>query len=101
MFTKIQSCYVKGASEMAKEEKLAVLNSIPVNNYDTDSDAVYTVTCIDNVENREKISKLGYSNEEINRFISFEQGFIEMTHFAWEIATSAELGDNFKRWCID
>lgn len=79
--------------------KLEILNSIPVYEYDTDSDTLYTVTCEDTEANRKKIMELGYSNEEIERFV-VEGGFIEMTHFAWKIANYAELGNSFKGWSI-
>lgn len=49
--------------------------------YDTDSEDLYTVTCINNTENCEKIMHLGYTEDEVERFIA-EEGFIEMTHFA-------------------
>ncbi|MFY0516368.1 hypothetical protein ACOMCU_00865 [Lysinibacillus sp. UGB7] len=79
--------------------KLEILNSIPVLDYDTDSDDLYTVTCIDNNENREKIMHLGYKDDDIDRFVA-EEGSIEMTHFAWKIANYAELGDSFNGWFV-
>lgn len=84
---------------MTIEEKLALLNSIQIEDYDTDSDALYTVTCEDSKENRNKIMQLGYTNEEVQLFV-VEEGLIEMTHFAWKIASSAKLGDKFNGWFI-
>lgn len=62
--------------------------------YDTDRDDLYTVTCIDNNENREKIMHLGYKDEDVDRFVA-EEGSTEMTHLAWKVANYAQLGDSF------
>ncbi|QPQ35923.1 hypothetical protein [Lysinibacillus sp. JNUCC-52] len=70
-----------------KQKALEIINSIEIDDYETDDGTLLFANIEDNEENREKIRSLGYSNDEINTFKPYDdEPFIDLGLFVWNFA---------------
>ncbi len=70
-----------------KQKALEIINSIEIDEADSDGETVLYVNVEDNEENREKIRSLGYSDDEIDNFKPYEdEPFIDLGLFVWDYA---------------
>ncbi|MBD8521826.1 hypothetical protein [Lysinibacillus fusiformis] len=74
-------------SILDKQKALEIINSIVIDEADSDGETMLYVNVEDNEENREKIRSLGYSDEEINTFKPYDdEPFIDLGLFVWDYA---------------
>ena len=72
---------------MNRQSTADLINEMSVVYYDTDSaedgEFIYIITVEDTDKNRDVIRKLGYSNEQIDAFISYRDNEIDLSFFVW------------------
>lgn len=69
-------------------DKLTLINQLAVKHYDTDSTedgiVVYMATVDDSEQNRNIIKRLGYTNAQIDTFLSHRDNEIDLACFIWD-----------------
>lgn len=74
-------------SKLDKQKALEIINSIEVDDYETEDSTMLFANVEDNDENREKIRSLGYSDDEIDTFKPYDdEPFIDLGMFVWDYA---------------
>lgn len=74
-------------SKLDKQKALEIINSIEIDEADSDGETMLYVNVEDNDENREKIRSLGYSDDEIDTFKPYDdEPFIDLWMFVWDYA---------------
>jgi hypothetical protein len=74
-------------SILDKQKALEIINSIEIDDADSDGETMLYVNIEDNEENREKIRSLGYSDEEIDTFKPYDdEPVIDLGFFIWDYA---------------
>lgn len=82
-------------SILDKQNALEIINSIEIDEVDSDGETMLYVNVEDNEENREKIRSLGYSDDEINNFKPYDdEPVIDLGFFVWDYANWFN-GENF------
>ncbi|MGE8038180.1 hypothetical protein [Lysinibacillus sp. NPDC093692] len=70
-----------------KQKALEIINSIEIEEVDSDGETMLYANVEDNEENREKIRSLGYSDDEIDNFKPYEdEPIIDLGLFVWDYA---------------
>ncbi|MFP7199714.1 hypothetical protein SFC08_01955 [Lysinibacillus halotolerans] len=70
---------------MDKQKALEIINSIEIDEVDSDGETVLYVNVEDNEVNRGKIRSLGYSDKEIDSFKPYDdEPIIDLGLFVWE-----------------
>lgn len=83
---------------MDNQKVLDLVNKMPIKYYDNDivdgKSIIYIATVKDNKTNRNIIKSLGYTDKDIEKFLSYRKGEIDLTGFVWNYANWFN-GDNF------
>lgn len=70
---------------MTKQEKLILLNSMPVIEYDADGESLYYAHIDNTLENQEKIKSVGGTDEQISESLCDNGALIDITTMAFGI----------------
>ena len=81
-----------------RQQALDLINSMELKHWDNDiidgQSVIYIATVEDSENNRKIIKSLGYTDQEVENFISYREGEIDLTPFVWDFADWFE-GDKF------
>ena len=78
--------------------KLEILNSLEIEEYEADGSTLYYVLIQNSVENREKLMQIGVAEEEIQGVLSIDGEFIDISGFGFNQGGAKWFHPDYGGW---